>query len=117
MAIFDISKKNRPKKIYTFEEVYGGNIISNLSFSLIKAFFIFLPLILISHLVTGNGDVTYNQRRGIPGAISVRDAIAYHLFIIEDNHNTKLLRKTKWHLESTIEEVNNGFSCRFLTYF
>ena len=62
MAIFDISKKNRPKKIYTFEEVYGGNIISNLSFSLIKAFFIFLPLILISHLVTGNGDVTYNQR-------------------------------------------------------
>lgn len=29
MEIFDVSAKERPRKIYSFEEVFGGNVDSN----------------------------------------------------------------------------------------
>lgn len=53
--------------------------------------------------MTGNGDVTYNPRRSMLGAISVGGKIAYHLFKIDsnpskvDNTAAKLCRKSKWY--------------------
>lgn len=49
----------------------------------------------------GPGDLTYNSRRNILGAISFKGKIAYHLFDIEHtkqkaNYNVRLLRQTKW---------------------
>lgn len=51
-------------------------------------------------LVTGFGDVTYNARRNILGAISVTGKIGYHLFNIatsKTDETVKLIRKSKWH--------------------
>ena len=50
---------------------------------------------------TGFGDFTYNPRRNILGALSVRDKIAYHLFNIgytrqKNKDDVKLLKKLKW---------------------
>ena len=56
----------------------------------------------MSSLVTGNGDVTYNSRRGILGAICVEGKIANHLFHINGNPSkidhavAKLCRKSSW---------------------
>lgn len=56
-----------------------------------------------SLIVTGVGDVTYNSRRGLLGAISLNGKIAYHLYNIEfisaqkSGYSGKLLRKSKWH--------------------
>lgn len=52
--------------------------------------------------MTGYGDVSYNSRRNILGAISLDKKVAYHLWIIEysqqkNNYNIKLLQKAKWH--------------------
>ncbi len=52
-------------------------------------------------LGVGFGDVTYNSRRGILGAIPVAGRIAYHLFNVDANASNadgivKLSRKTKW---------------------
>ncbi len=61
--------------------------------------------------VTGMGDVTYNPRRGILGAIPVAGRIAYHLFTINTGaSNTKeivkLNRKSKWHSQYSTQEGN-----------
>lgn len=52
-------------------------------------------------LVTGNGDVAINSRRGIMGAICVNKSIAYHLFKINtyaspEDEPIKLCRKSHW---------------------
>lgn len=52
--------------------------------------------------MTGYGDVSYNSRRNILGAISLDKKVAYHLWVIEysqqkNNYNIKLLQKAKWH--------------------
>ena len=52
-------------------------------------------------LVTGFGDLTYNTKRNLLGAISVSGKIAYHLFSVDANCSTlqesvKLIRKSKW---------------------
>ncbi len=51
--------------------------------------------------MVGNGDVTYNSRRSILGAIPVAGRIAYHLFTIDTGASNaggivKLNRKTRW---------------------
>ena len=87
--VFDISQQEQPKKIYAFEGVKGG--ISTLSIDLIS----------LSVTETEPGDVTYNSRRNLLGAIPSGGQIAYHLFNIEynalkSNYSVKLLRKSKW---------------------
>lgn len=64
-------------------------------------------------LVTGFGDVTYNSRRNILGAIGLNGKISYHLFGIqhngyEDSCTVKLLRKAKWH-----SQYSSTFSANF----
>ncbi len=61
--------------------------------------------------VVGRGDVTYNSRRSILGAIPVSRTIAYHLFTIDTNDSNagdivKLARKTKWHSQYSTQEIN-----------
>ena len=64
--------------------------------SLLKSY-----LLIVSFLeITGYGDVTYNSRRSILGAIPVEGKIAYHLynFITGKTGNiVKLIRKSRWH--------------------
>lgn len=55
---------------------------------------------LFSLEITCVGDVTYNSRRGILGAIPLYKKIGYHLFRIDANASkediVKLYRKSKW---------------------
>ena len=53
-------------------------------------------------LVTGFGDLTYNTKRNLLGAISISNEIAYHLFSVDINGlnikgSIKLIRKSRWH--------------------
>lgn len=64
-------------------------------------------------LVLGVGDVAYNSRRGIFGAISLLGKASYHLFDIgyselkQSDYSVKLLKKTKWHQQrSTASPVD-----------
>ena len=55
-----------------------------------------------SMIEVGEGDMTYNQRRGSLGAISLSEKIAYHLWNIEciggkSESEIKLITKAKWH--------------------
>lgn len=50
----------------------------------------------------GEGDMTYNPRRNILGALTVKRKIAYHLYHISLNPSkvseaVKLCRKSQWH--------------------
>ena len=50
----------------------------------------------------GYGDLTYNTKRNLLGAISLNKKIAYHLFTVDTNsanikESVKLIRKSKWH--------------------
>ena len=52
----------------------------------------------------GFGDVTYNPRRSILGAVSITAETAYHLWTVDANASKsediiKLNRKSKWHSE------------------
>ena len=52
-------------------------------------------------IVTGFGDVAYNARRGLLGALPLERKVAYHLFSIgysgqRSNYNTKLLKKVAY---------------------
>ena len=84
MEIFDVSAKERPRKIYSFEEVTGSNFfnpiqqLNTLFYLVLKLSLIFIALIII--VTDDDGDVTYNSRRNILGAISVGQRISYHLF-------------------------------------
>lgn len=58
-------------------------------------------MILVRFIGTGYGEVTYNARRNLLGAISVHAKTAYYLFNIEYNggSHVKLSRKSAWHKE------------------
>ena len=91
MVVFDISKTAQIKEIYSLGEVSGGSIIN--FFTLNNYIF---------SLETGVGDITYNSRRGILGAIPLEKNFSYHLFNV-GSHASKtkdivqLIRKSKWH--------------------
>ena len=96
MAVFDISKKDQIKEIYSLEEVSGSRII----------FFLYLLNNYIFSLGTGYGDITYNSRRGIFGAVPLYGKISYHLFNVDSNASkskdiVKLIRKSKWHSQQS----------------
>ena len=49
-----------------------------------------------------SGDVTYNSRRGMLGAICVERKIAYHLYNVttgKTGNIVKLIRKSRWHAQ------------------
>ena len=116
LAIYDISKKGRAKKIYSFEETYGCNFISHLDSKF--SVFSHIPLAKLSlfisrhntwiysltlpfYQVIGNGDVTYNPRRGILAAMSISKRTAYHLFKVNECPSksdgiARLWRKATW---------------------
>ena len=60
----------------------------------------------IFSLVTGYGDITYNSRRSILGAVPLDQKISYHLFNVDYNASktkdiVKLSRKSKWHSQQS----------------
>ena len=92
MSVYDISKADQIKEVYSLGEVSGKCII---------IFFTFVCWIIFS-LATGDGDITYNSRRGILGAIPLEKEISYHLFNVDSKVSktkniVKLTRKSKWH--------------------
>ena len=108
LEIYDLSQKKK-RKIYSFEEVRGCNnlidLVSNHStlLDLQPLFFIHMVLneLLSSPLVTGNGDVTFNSRRRLLGAIPLGELAAYHLWNIDysrqkSDNNVRLLKKSRW---------------------
>ena len=62
-------------------------------------------------LVTGEGDVTFNQRRGILGAVPVGREIAFHLYNFTTSkagNIVKLIRKSSIFMpEIRLESINN----------
>ena len=95
MSVFDISKKDKIKEIYSLGEVSGERII-----------ICYLHLLnnCIFSLVSGPGDITYNSRRSILGAAPLRGKISYHLFNVDPNASktkdiVKLIRKSKYHAQ------------------
>ena len=97
MSVFDISKKSQIKEIYSLCEVSGKRII-NFYLRRLKNY--------IFSQGTGYGDITYNSRRGIPGAIPLHKKISYHLFNVDSNASktkdiVKLSRKSKWHSQQS----------------
>lgn len=68
-------------------------------------------------------DVTFNPRRSILGAISIGQAVAYHLFKIGSNTSpvedtAQLYRKSKWHPQ--FHPSNSKFLflwCNFVPFF
>ena len=74
-------------------------------FSAVKLLFLSFIFIIILSLGTGYGDVSYNPRRNLLGAISLQGKIAYHLYHFDTSRNEKLVklyRKSKWQIR------NNG---------
>ena len=93
MSIVDISKNDQIREIYSLGEVSGCIIIF---------FYLYLLNNYIFSLDTGYGDMTYNSRRGILGAVPPYKKISYHLFNVDSNASktediVKLIRKSKWH--------------------
>ncbi len=71
----------------------------------------FIIFTIIIPIVVGHGDVTYNSRRSILGAIPVTGRIAYHLFAIDTSASNaggivKLNRKSKWHSQYSTKKGN-----------
>ena len=94
MLVVDISRKGQIKEIYSLGEVLGGSII--------YLFYLYLLNNYIFSLGTGEGDITYNSRRGILGAVPLKEKISYHLFNVDSHASktkdiVKLIRKSKWH--------------------
>ncbi len=61
--------------------------------------------------MVGWGDITYNSRRSILGAIPVGEKIAYHLFAINTSASNaggivKLNRNSKWHPQYSTQTSN-----------
>ena len=109
IEVFNLANKGRPETIYSFDEVVGCKFATsnhlNRFLSLLNLFnndiknnhFLFI-------IDTGFGDLTYNSKRNLLGAISVSGKIAYHLFFVDTNclnikKSVKLIRKSKWHLQ------------------
>ena len=105
MEVFNLAKKGRSEKVFSFDEVVGCKFAaSNYS----KRFFLptytilILRIIIINVIDVGYGDLTYNPKRNLLGAISLNRKIAYHLFTVDTNcanikESVKLIRKSKWH--------------------
>ena len=58
-------------------------------------------------LVTGHGDVTYNSRKSILGAIPVGGKLVYHFYNFttkKTDNIVKLTRKSKWHTQYSTNE-------------
>ena len=94
IAVFDISKNDQIREIYSLGEVSGCIII----------FYLRRLKNYIFSQGTGYGDITYNSRRGILGAIPLDQKISYHLFNVGSNASktkdiVKLIRKSKWHYQ------------------
>ena len=88
LEVFDVSRKRKAKKVYSDEIVKGGRI-------LVKHRIIII-------LGSNYGDVTYNSRRGMLGAISVGQKTAYHLYNVttgKTGNTVKLIRKSRWHTQ------------------
>ena len=56
----------------------------------------------------GEGDLTYNPKRNLLGAISLSRKLAYHLFTVDTDYISikepiQLVRKSKWHLQHSNE--------------
>ena len=80
IEVFNVANKDRPEKIYSFEEVIGCKL-ATLNHS--SKYF-------LTAIDTGFGDLTYNTKRDYFGAISVGGKISYHLFSVNTNAlNTK----------------------------
>ena len=87
LAVLDVSRKGQTRKIYSFEEASGGRIIFKVCSNIIP------------FLVTGSGDVTYNIRRRILGAIPVKLTTTYHLYNFVTSKAgdvVNLIRKSRW---------------------
>ena len=70
---------------------------------------IYLIFSLFSFLATGHGDVTYNSRRNILGAMGVGGKTAYHLYNFSTSKSdgiVKLIRKSRWHSQYSAKESN-----------
>lgn len=92
LAIFNCSRKEQPRKIYSFKEIYR-------SIFFIK-FIFFLVTFLISPLVVSVGQAAYNTRRYMLAALSLGGEIAYHLFTIDfkkckNNYDINLMKKSE----------------------
>ena len=60
-------------------------------------------------LVTGDGDVTYNPRRNLLGAMCVGEKTAYHLYNFDTSKSdgiVKLFRKSGWHSQYSTKKSN-----------
>ena len=60
-------------------------------------------------LVTGQGDVAYNPRRNILGAMCVEVKIAYHLYSFGTSRAdgiVKLIKKSRWHSQYSPKGCN-----------
>ena len=106
LEIFDLSRA-KAERIYSFEEVLGGNKLLptyNWNAKLLNDN--------INALVTGDGDLTYNVRRSMLGAIPLAGKTTYHLFKIEtgslrSENIVTLYRKSKWYQE--FSELKGNF--------
>lgn len=66
---------------------------------------------------TDYGDMTYNLRRGLLGAIPVQGHAAYHLFNFDTSKNDNIVnlkRKSKWHSQYPNTRCNSYLSHQFV---
>ena len=96
MKLLDVSLR-----LQSFEQIFTLLILFHIDIMKIIIFYIVI--------VTGYGDLTYNTRRNLLGAISVGGKITYHLFSVNTNcvnvkESIKLMRKSKWHSQYSNEE-------------
>ena len=108
IEVFNLTKKGRVEKIYSFEEVCGCKFttiqIIQTDIFITNLFNIDIKNRTFISIDVGYGDFTYNTKRNLLGAISLGGKIAYHLFSVDPNpvnpkESIKLIRKSKWHLQ------------------
>ena len=69
----------------------------------------FKSYLIFSPLLAGNGDVSYNPRRTILGAMGFGGKIAYQLYNLDtwkSDGIVKLNRKSRWHSQYSTKESN-----------
>ena len=109
LSLCIITQKSQPICRYMTSQ---KKIRSRKSILLVKSqevwlfFYLYLLNNYIFFLDTGYGDITYNSRRGILGAVPLYGKISYHLFNVDSNaSNTndivKRTRKSKWHSQQS----------------
>ena len=83
--------------------------IQPLGFLEVESSLIKISLIFSRLLVTGRGDVTYNPRRNILGAMCVGGKVAYQLYNFDTSNSddiVKFNRNSKWHSQYSTKESN-----------